>query len=305
MDKLLAKLSEQQAKLKQIPDSIQFNEAESPRMATCEDLGSSASLPATPTVHTLPTPDAELRPSSATIQQESLEGDEVLRLKLQLVQAQNKISKLDQELAQSRTSRPNSVGQKAAPSRPLMNQVTRDNAWSLTEDAQSDTSETFSTSGLPKRRAIWGNTKASFSGTALHTQAAEPSPSSWLDGRAIGTGYMDHSFGTSELQRNEAISTEADLLMRSSVNRRSNRFDSRMGAPQPLGPTFAGPTSPFDPMMASISAANMGMPPGHGGMGISMFPQYQQQPIGTPLSPHASEFTSKSGWKSEVRKIPN
>ncbi|KAL3960150.1 hypothetical protein ACCO45_005267 [Purpureocillium lilacinum] len=35
-------------------------------------------------------------------------------------------------------------------------------------------------------------------------------------------------------------------------------------------------------------------------MGLGMYSPYQQQPIGTPLSPHASEFTSKAGWKNEV-----
>lgn len=306
MDKLLAKLSEQQAKLKQKPDSPKYSDTESPRMSACEDLASSTSMPTTPTVHTLSTTDAELRPASATLQQQNTEADEVLRLKLQLVQAQNKISKLDQELAHSRTSRPSSAGQKIAPSRGLAAQSSRDSPWNLTDDANSDTSETFSNSGLAKRRAIWGNPKASFSGTALHTPAAEPSPSTWLDGRMLGPGYMEHPYSTSEVHRNDSMNPEADLLMRSSANRRNTRLDSRMGGGhQQLGPTFSGPTSPFDPMIASISAANMGMPPNHGSMGISMFPQYQQQPIGTPLSPHASEFTSKGNWKSEVWNIEN
>jgi hypothetical protein len=35
--------------------------------------------------------------------------------------------------------------------------------------------------------------------------------------------------------------------------------------------------------------------------GMNMYSGYQPQPIGTPLSPHAPEFTSSSvGWKNEV-----
>jgi hypothetical protein len=54
-------------------------------------------------------------------------------------------------------------------------------------------------------------------------------------------------------------------------------------------------------MGLSLSGGMSGMSSGASSV-ISggMYSGYQPQPIGTPLSPHAPEFTSSTGWKGDV-----
>lgn len=292
MDKLLAKLSEQQATMRQKGAALKIEKAPGDLLP--------GSMPQTPT-EPFPSSEQEARPSSASVSDGRTDLDEVLRLKLQLAQAQTHISKLDQELAQTRSSRANSGGAEIAPTKGGLGQSTRENPWGA-EDTHSDNSDTVSSTGFPRSRAIWGNPKASFSSSVLHAPTTEPAPNNWMSGRPFVPGFTEplSQYPGSEACRSDRLSPDADLMNRISIRGRSNRFDPRSGIPAQYGGSFTTSGGQFDPVMASFANANMGMPPNHTPLGMSMYPQYQQQPIGTPLSPHASEFTSKGSWKPEV-----
>ena len=158
MDKLLAKLSEQQATLKQ--QSAQSKTEDGMSSSFAEHESSSNSLPMTPATDAFQTTAPTTRPASATIDEARLDVNEVLRLKLQLAQAQNQISKLDQELAHSRTSEPDSTtsgsaaGRRSAP-------ASRDSPWPITEDSHSDTSDMSSSAFSPGKRNL-GSAKTFF-----------------------------------------------------------------------------------------------------------------------------------------------
>ncbi|OAA59437.1 Pumilio-family RNA binding repeat protein [Cordyceps fumosorosea ARSEF 2679] len=295
MDKLLAKLSEQQATLSQ--QSSQHKATDGPCSSFAEHESSSNSLPMTPAIDAFQTTAPTTRPASATIDEARLDVNEVLRLKLQLAQAQNQISKLDQELAQSRTSEPDSAtsgsgaGRRSAP-------ASRDSPWPITEDSHSDTSDTMSASAFRGARGIWGHPKASFGNSTSQSSAAEPSPTNWLGSRTpqhfpdpgipfpVTDGFRDR------------MTQESDLFSRPGHNRRGPRYDSR-GAPSGFVPAHGPGGNYFDSMGNNMSGPTMSMNHPQAGSGMVMYPQYQQQAAGTALSPHASEFTSKAGWKTE------
>lgn len=292
MDMLLAKLSEQQATMRQTGSTSKNKQSQGDSLADFPPLTPNEPFPSS---------ELETRPSNSAMSDGPSDIEEVLRLKLQLAQAQTHISKLDHELAQTRSSRANSGGAEIAPARGALGQATRENPWGG-DDAQSDNSDTVSSAGFPRSRAIWGHPRASFSSSVIHASTTEPAPSSWMGNRTLAPGFTDQlsQCSASEACRNDRLSPEADLPSRMSTRGRTSRFDSRAGMPAQYGGSFTTSSSQFDPVMASFAGANMGMPPGHMPLGMSLYPQYQQQPIGTPLSPHASEFTSKGYWKPEV-----
>jgi hypothetical protein len=296
MDKLLAKLSEQQAALSQQHEAFKSVE-DDPYSSKNHDQGSSSnSLPVTPATDGFPTTAPTTRPASANVD-ERPEGEEVLRLKLQLAQAQNHISKLDQELAHNRKPEPENLG--LGP-----------RGWQAPEDGQSDTSDTVSTTTFNRTRGIWGNPKASFANAPIQAPIAEPSPAHWLGGRA-GPSFLDSqtTFSVVDAPRPERLTPDSDLLMRAQGGRRGNRFDSRMNSPQQFNNPCGGfnPPNPQYDSMLNGPLARAPMPPGpmSGPQGLSpmnmgMFPPQGQQAVGTQLSPYASEFTSKSAWGNEV-----
>ncbi|KAJ3477413.1 hypothetical protein NLG97_g8847 [Lecanicillium saksenae] len=293
MDKLLAKLSEQQATLNQQPAQPKVEDEICSPFA--EHGSSSNSLPMTPATDPFHATAPTTRPASATIDEARLDVNEVLRLKLQLAQAQNQISKLDQELAQSRTSEPDSTtsgsaaGRRSAP-------ASRDSPWPITEDSHSDTSDTLSSSAFSRARGIWGQPKPNLSNQTGQPNAMEPT--NWLGGRATqnfpepgmpypaGEGFRDR------------IAQEADSMNRTGNPRRGSRYDNR-GAPSGFVSAHGAGANYFDPMGNNLNGPAITMNHPQANSGMIMYPQYQQQAPGTALSPHASEFTSKAGWKNE------
>lgn len=309
MDKLLAKLSEQQAVLTQQNEALKSGEEDPIYPRILDHASSSNSLPLTPATDAFPSTTPTTRPASATIEDSRMSGDEVLRLKLQLAQAQNEISKLDQELAQTRTVKPELESNSLGYPRSTMTS-SRESAWGTPEDAQSEASDPLSTTAFSRTRGIWGNSKGSFAHQTLQAPVAEPAPGNWFGNRSFNSGYPDAPvpYSIMDSYRGDRLTPDPEIL-RSSAGRRGNRYESRFNPPQPFGngygtggyggynanvgqPEYVGNSMPGSPI---------NVPQALNQMGLGMYPQYAPQPVGTPLSPHASEFTSKAAWKSEVR----
>ncbi|RBR13137.1 uncharacterized protein FIESC28_08323 [Fusarium coffeatum] len=296
MDKLLAKLNEQQA----VVDTLKANEEAIQYARSFDHASSSNSLPVTPATDAFPSTAPTTRPASAALDDARGESEEVVRLKAQLAQAENKISKLGQELAETRVVKTgndtsglgiNSSGYPA-----------REGQWPSPDDAHSDTSEALSASTFNRTREIWGNHPGPFNNT-LQAPVAEPAPGKWLGGRGFNPPCPEPNgapYPIMDGYRSERLTPDAEM-MRPNYGRRGTRMESRFNSPQPFGSGYGGgynsPANQSDYMGSPIPGAPMNAPQGLGPMGV--YPPYPL-PAGTPLSPHASEFTSGSGWKNEI-----
>jgi hypothetical protein len=92
-------------------------------------------------------------------------------------------------------------------------------------------------------------------------------------------------------------------MIRPSSSRRGNRFDNRFGVNTGFGSNFGSYVGggAYD---GAAGYANGGQSGVGSSMAMSLFPPYQQQSMTSPLSPHASEFTTAGGpWKTEVSPI--
>lgn len=328
MDKLLAKLCESHDQ----PRQNECTEADHP--------SSCSSLPITPATEAFGGTAPTTRPASAAPNDSTTDTEEVLRLKLELAKAQSHITNLHNELSQSRHDQASGratpvlssdsdyaggaplvepIGTKpsAYPALPglLKTQLPRDNAWQgpVSDDCRSEISEAISATGYNRSRGIWNNGnkqgyQASFMQPPVPTQHG-PHAATWSNPRDQGfidqsvPPYSEHSM---DGFRGDRFGQQQDL-MRSGSGRRGNRFDSRFGNPSSYGSGYGGYS--MGSMGPSQYDGGSGYPGGPGNMpgnGMGMFPQYGPSPIGTPLSPHATEFTSTTGssWKSEVRLRP-
>jgi len=296
MDKLLAKLTEQQAAV----DTLKANEETIQYARSFDHASSSNSLPVTPATDAFPSTAPTTRPASATLDDAHGESEEVVRLKAQLAQAENEISKLGQELAETRvvkTGNGNSglgINSSGYPA--------REGQWPSPDDAHSDTSEALSASTFNRTREIWGNPPGPFNNT-LQAPIAEPAPGKWLGGRGFNPPCPEPNgapYPIMDAYRSERLTPDAEM-MRPNYGRRGTRMESRFNSPQPFGSGYGGgynsPANQSDYMGSPLPGAPMNAPQGLGPMGV--YPPYTL-PAGTPLSPHASEFTSGSGWKNEV-----
>jgi hypothetical protein len=299
MEKLLAKLSEQQKVLNKQNEALKLASEEKPYHYSFDYGSSSNSLPMTPATEIFPTTAPTTRPASASLNETGSSSEEVLRLKLELAQAQNKISRLDQELADSRVSR---LDSDAASVRPGMSGG-REGSWLQQDDTHSDTSDAISVPGTSRARGIWANSKAGFQNSNITGQGSDSMPATWLGGRGgFGNGYVEPNGSYNMMDyRNDRVTPDPDMVIgRHGGGRRGNRFDSRFGSHHSYNGPYGNYTlnpSQFD--IPNQLVGGMGnIPNGPGGMG--MYSQYQHQPIGTPLSPHATEFTSNVPWKNEV-----
>ncbi|KAF4984672.1 hypothetical protein FZEAL_188 [Fusarium zealandicum] len=301
MDKLLAKLSEQQAVLSQQNEALKSSEDSNMYPRGLDHASSSNSLPVTPATDAFPSTAPTTRPASATLDDARGESEEVMRLKLQLARAQSEISKLDQELAETRSVKTESDGPPFGFRGPAFPQ--REGAWGSPDDTRSETSDAMSATTFSRTRGIWGNPKGSFANTTLQAPVAEPSPGNWLGSRGFNPPYPEPTgmpYPIMDGYRGDRLTPDSEML-RSNNGRRGNRYDSRMNSPQPFGPGYGGgynsPVNHSDYMGGSMSGPPMNGSQGPGA--IAVYPPYQGQPMGTPLSPFASEFTSKGGWKNE------
>ncbi|KAI2620255.1 armadillo-type protein [Xylaria nigripes] len=106
--------------------------------------------------------------------------------------------------------------------------------------------------------------------------------------------------------RPERLTPDFDLTTRSQAGRRGNRYDTRLGAQgygnagqgynnQPMYGGYSYSQGHYDPSAITSGGSQ-------NSIGAGVYSNYQQTPVGTTLSPLASEFTSISGagpWKSE------
>jgi hypothetical protein len=330
MDKLYAKLSEQHSIMQQQQEAQKASDDEALYTRGFEQQSSCSSLPPTPAAEGFSAPSAPTtRCASATPGEGQPTSEEVLRLKLELAQAQNKISRLDHELANTRIVNPDSEGTTAAlapeqdyssvaaPSvSPTASRISggsmalnasnklppfsREHSWIAQDDAPSDIGEALPATGFNRPRGIWNNYKSAFGTPFPQGQAmmdgAQPVP--WGNNR-ISNYEPQFAPSGMDLYRQDRIVPDQDVMR--PVGRRGNRYDNRYGSSNNFGGGFG----------------NYGMGPapyelGHGystgpqsmmgsGMGMGMYSPYQQQPVGTALSPHATEFTSLGApWKGEV-----
>lgn len=302
---------------------------------------SGSSLPVTPATDNFDTFGGgnapTTRPASAA-PNDRVASDEVLRLKLELAKAQSHISRVEQELVHTRREHQDSghvtpimpsdpdflggptgilpIGTKPSgiPSlpgfpKPQFSQV---NNWQgpVPDDCRSDVSDGLSASAFNNRsRAVWNH------GSKTSYQTSFPPPpmpmqdagqaANWSQTR--NQSFMDQSTSaypgpSLDGYRGDRCSQEPDL-MRSGSGRRGNRYGGQSYSSS-YGVYNMGNMSQnqYEPSADYGGGAPSNIPAG--GMGI--FPQYGQQTIGSPLSPHATEFTSAavSSWKPDVSPSP-
>ncbi|KAI0020459.1 ARM repeat-containing protein [Xylariomycetidae sp. FL0641] len=297
-----------------------------------EPNSSSNSVPITPATDSFQATAPSTRPASAAADEHPQRSDEVLQLRLQLAQAENRISRLDNELAQSRHTRPpgdqaltenSSLGdsdlgsgglgsvhpQRVQGLQSLSTSVQQPmgregyTTWSGFDDSRSDTSDALSATGFNRSRNIWGGNRQSQTPFA----AAEMPSNAW-PGRGPTTGFnepllpYEPAIPGPAPYRNERLTPDYDLTVRPQGNRRGNRMDHRF-AHQSYGGQSGGYGNAFSHYGPNPWDAGPPMAGGsHGPAGTAMYSGYQPTPIGTPLSPLANEFTSATGgapWRSE------
>lgn len=329
MDKLIAKLCESHEHAPGQHNSLE--DAVSAHPSSC------SSLPITPATDTFNGTAPTTRPASAA-PNDRVAAEELLRLKLELAKAQNHISRVEQELAQTRREHESgrvtpvlSSDSDFTGGAPLVEPIgtkptvnpslqifpkpppPRDTNWQapVPDDCRSDISDALSATGFNRSRAIWNNGNK----PGGHQNSFLPPPVSVQDaGQATNwshsrnQGFMDqqnmppYPGPSMDGYRSDRYSHEADL-MRSGSGRRGSRYDNRFGG-QSYGSSYGGynignmSQNQYDHSANYGGGGTSNMPGG----GMAMFPQYGQQPVGSPLSPHATEFTSATGpsWKPDV-----
>ncbi|EOO04256.1 putative pumilio-family rna binding repeat protein [Phaeoacremonium minimum UCRPA7] len=267
VSKLLARLPEKQSGTMPRNENMKSDD-ESLSVPVLDHGSASSSLPITPTTEGFTTIPPTARSASATPNEGHPTTEEVLRLKLELAQAQNKITRLDQELAQtrdiqfgSRRPTPTTSPEQNISLVPNVEQITarapgapvtnvqpraafpRDNFWHapVPDDCRSETSDALSATGFNRSRAIWNSGKPSFQNAFVPNSNVvpdAPQPVPW--GGLRNPDFMDHNphFPPPVVDgfRSDRVSPEQDFMMRPSSARRGNRYDHRFGQPQP----FAG-----------------------------------------------------------------
>jgi hypothetical protein len=335
MDKLLAKLSEQSAAISRQTEALKEDNAA--YLRTIDYVSASSSVPLTPAEEAFSHSTAPTT-SPPSLAGDAPSADEVLRLKLELEAAKGKIARMDQELAQSRITKhtiDQAIGSASEADYPMNDprvpnvpsglnpssrpQAYRDNSWAAQDDARSDTSDALSATGFNRARAIWNN------GDKPNFPALQQGPMQGGFQQPAGgladAQYMSRSFGQPFVDvpeqyaappptfRGQSMMPDHDMMMAPPAARRPNagpRFNHRtVGSLQ-----YAVSNSAYDAYTPTSTpfgsgggmGSSMGMSAGMAaGMHGGMFGGYQPQPIGTPLSPHAPEFTaSGSMWKNEV-----
>ncbi|KAG9233129.1 putative meiotic coiled-coil protein 2 [Amylocarpus encephaloides] len=340
MDKLLAKLSAQSATINRQHEALKSSEDNAAYARTMEYISTTTSaMPITPNTATNnnSTTSSTGAPSVGG-DNASSNGEEVLRLKLELEAAKAKMAHMDQELAQSRitkhtidqalgTASEADFGMHPDISDPRLGhiqqsldlggcpQLQRDGAWVAQDDARSDTSEALSASGFNRARNIWGNgSKPSLSnipGPAPPFQPADSlSSSQWMNrgfGQPFVDGPMPFSGPSANPFQNNRFAPESDMMGPPSGRRNQvggARF-SRGSFPYASSNSSYDGYTPASTGYGSVGGMSGGVAPMTGplgmGIGASIYGGYQPQPIGTPLSPMAPEFTSgTAGWKNDA-----
>lgn len=320
MESILARLNEQQAVLARQTEALKSTEDESVPRRHLDTGSSSNSLPITPATDTFQATAPTTRPGSAAVTESQKTNDEVLHLKLQLAQAHTQITQLE-EMAQTRSGPPE-------PTQHVLNTVrnvpafARENPWqnSPIDDSHSDAGDSASTSGLSRARGIWAGYR---NASTVNFPASRPfmnhdlASADWTTNRG-GMGSLGIKATSSEPAggyppmegyRPERLTPDTDMFMRRHVGQGSNRYDNRtQGANGPFSTGYGGAFSSHGAHLGqtmSVPGSPMHAPQIGTSMGMHMYPGGLQDTAATSLSPHASEFTSKAGWKDEASTLVN
>jgi hypothetical protein len=327
MDKLYAKLSEQHSMMQQQKEVQKAGDDEGMYTRGFDHKSSCSSLPLTPAIEGFPpTAMPTARSASATPGEGQVNPEEILRLKLELAQAQNKISRLDHELSQTRVKPESDCGAPtlvpeqdfASVMAPVASPVasrfgagsmalsapiktapfSREHSWTTQDDVTPDM-ESMPAAGLNRPRGIWNSKPTfgtSFSQGQTMVDGAQPVP--WGNNRVVNYEPTFASPGM-DMYRQDRMVPDQDVMR--PMGRRGNRYDNRYASSN----TFGGGYNNYG-MAPAPYETNQGYSTGPqammgGVIGMGQYSPYQQQPVGTALSPHATEFTSLgSTWKGEV-----
>ncbi|RKF73567.1 Pumilio-like protein 6, chloroplastic [Golovinomyces cichoracearum] len=340
MEKLLAKLSKQHAAISQQHAALKSSDEITSYSHITEYVSPSSSTPVTPEL-TEPYNRTTANSSSSEVGDVRYVPNivELTRLKIELEAAKGKIARMDQELAQTRITKhtlDQAIGSASEVDFPLNNfsdknfgnfqssssvppsLLHHDNSWAVKDDSRSETSESLSASGFNRSRNIWGNvTKPVFSGIQPGAQPFQQNSANFDH-----TQYMSRNFGQPFVEtpvaysgppvsnfRCDRMMPESETVLNQSPNRRAlvgGRFNNRSN----VFLQYSGSNCSIDGFTngsvgsMSVSSSQSGLGTGltpNISSGMNMYNTYQPQPIGTPLSPHAPEFTSSSSyWKSDV-----
>jgi hypothetical protein len=343
MDKLLAKLNEQQAAINKQHDALKIPDDDIAYSRTVDYIAasSSSSIPVTPATDAFAFNNTVPTTNSATPSREDATqppAEVVLRLQLELEQAKGRIARMDQELTQTRITKhtieqaigtaseadfplnqsPDIIDQRVSNLQQAVNTSVRhpygrDNSWAAQEDARSDASDALSAGGFNRARAIWGNSgRQQYTGyhnivqDFQQPQAGFPA-GSWA-GRGLGQQFSEPSlaYGSHVAGfRGDHLIPDLDsggVPGDRRGNSRTGRFGNRSAGSFPC----VGSNSSYDNLNSVPNAFNSvaGMAGGVASPLMGGLMAYQPQPIGTPLSPFAPEFTSSGGvWKNDVGQV--
>lgn len=312
LEMILARLSEQRDVLVQQSEALKFAADDGKNHPRgLEHTSSSNSVPITPASDVFPSTGPTTRPASASVNQGDASSEEVLHLKLRLAEAQAKLSRLEDK-SDSQGFKPEmdqgqghgGHGQVSAPS--------HENIW-VNEDSYTDPGDAL-TIVPPSNRApsgvlLSGNPRGSMHDMGMPPPSSESSNgSTWFGPRnSFSQPFMDSSnpyAPVDSYRSSDRLTPDSDLFFRPPGGRRANRFDSRYASPGPFsGPYGPGPynqtVGQYDIVPTQPSGSGQ-IVPGTQGMSMGTYPGYQPQSMTSALSPHATEFTSGSGWKNEV-----
>lgn len=340
VDMLLAKLSEQQAEISKQRSVLKAEEDTPVKARILEYISTTTNSDDSVNAEIVDGSVTSAPPAiSSTDSQATVE--DVLRLKLELQLAKGKIARMDQELAQNRITKhtldqviglasetdfqmaQSDISRRSLtpvyPFDPSIRSQSNQNGLIVHEDARSDISDTFSAHGFNRARTIWNNGKGpTFKGMTPFQQTNPNNAGPWV-GRSFGPQFCEPMTSFAERSSNDSFQSERvptpDFLSRQAMGSRNNgdgRAANRNGPCFPYANT-GGSYDGFSANTGGYGSGNtgFGIPPlgGHipGNINLAMnvaggnFSGYQPQPIGTPLSPHAPEFTSSVGsYKNEV-----
>ncbi|KAL2205283.1 Pumilio-family RNA binding repeat protein [Sarocladium strictum] len=311
MTKLLARLSEQQAVLRQQNDALQVPDDIITFNRALDHGSSSNSLPVTPATESFQATAPTTRPASATFPEDQNQ-DQVNALRLQLAQAQEKISKLA-EIASSRTESAD-MQPKDLRHGPELSSFSRESAWNPTEDTNSDTSDPGPVHRFGRSRGIWNDFRnhsavnlapppRSFAEDSHMNGWPRSATSTFSSGSTMPMSEQQNGLAPMDNYRGGRLTPDSDFLMRRTDLRNTTRYDGRDSGPAGFFPSYAGAFPEqavhYDPL-AGPRASNGQMTPasGYGSTTMSLYGGGPPGPVNS-LSPHASEFTSSAGWRGE------
>ncbi|KEZ43809.1 hypothetical protein SAPIO_CDS3961 [Scedosporium apiospermum] len=326
MELLLSKLDEQRETLHQQKLTVIKNKDHDKIFVRPGDhRSSSTSVPVTPALEDFPSSEPATRPASASLSQGPSGNDEVLRLRMQLAQAEAKISQLERQPSMPRMSQavsdypaglPQAFGPPFGPIvAAAMPAPGHNGGWSQDEYKPSPNEHlaTIQINRAPSVSMWAGNLKTPAVGIA--------GPSGGSSDASSGSAWFPHKpgFAPSFVEANngaygpmenfrvsERVTPDPDFALRVDVGGRGGRFDNRYISPAPLSaPPYGGGFNLNQNIgqyeLTSGPANGPGNNgPGPGTIGMGVYPSYHQQ-VANALSPHATEFTSSGGsWKSEI-----